>query len=141
MHFLKKGQKNRAWVDPPPPPLIQALPERKRFFPLMSSLSFHSLLSLCLYLAPWTAFLFGWRPSFGWLAGVDKMRGQDVPINSGIATNYQRQGLLVGSSCIHSGSRRRRQGRSPRINIRPNIGNCRPDSAKFLVSAPSLRYL
>ena len=106
--------------------------------PLLSS---HSLLSLCLYLAPWTAFLFGWRPSFGWLTRVDKMRGQDVPINSGIATNYQRQGLLVGSSCIHSGSRRRRQGRSPRINIRPNIGNCRPDSAKFLVSAPSLRYL
>ena len=29
MHFLKKGQKNRAWVDPP---LIRAMPERKRFF-------------------------------------------------------------------------------------------------------------
>ena len=31
MHFLKKGQKIRAWVDPPPPPLIRAMPERKRF--------------------------------------------------------------------------------------------------------------
>ena len=30
MHFLKKGQKIRAWVDPPP--LIRAMPERKRFF-------------------------------------------------------------------------------------------------------------
>ena len=30
MHFLKKGQKNRAWVDTPS--LIQAMPERKRFF-------------------------------------------------------------------------------------------------------------
>ena len=30
MYFLKKGQKNRARVDPPP--LIQAMPERKRFF-------------------------------------------------------------------------------------------------------------
>ena len=139
MHFLKKGQKNRAWVDPPPH--LGTARKKTFFFSLMSSLSFHSLLSLCLFLAPWTAFLFGWRPSFGWLTRVDKMRGQDVPINSGIATNYQRQGLLVGSSCIHSGSRRRRQGRSPRINIRPNIGNCRPDSAKFLVSAPSLRYL
>ena len=29
MHFLKKGQKIRAWVDPP---LILAMPERKRFF-------------------------------------------------------------------------------------------------------------
>ena len=29
MHFLKEGQKIRAWVDPP---LIQAMPERKRFF-------------------------------------------------------------------------------------------------------------
>ena len=36
MHFLKKGQKIRAWVDPPP--LIRAMPERKRFFVLMSSL-------------------------------------------------------------------------------------------------------
>ena len=36
MLSLKKGQKIRAWVDPPP--LIQAIPERKRFFPLMSSL-------------------------------------------------------------------------------------------------------
>ena len=51
--------------------------------PLLSS---HSLLSLCLYLAPWTAFQFGWRPSFAWLAGVDKMRGQDMPVNSGIAS-------------------------------------------------------
>ena len=33
MHFLKKGQKIRAWVTPPsPPPLIWAMPERKRFF-------------------------------------------------------------------------------------------------------------
>ena len=32
MHFLKKGQKNRAWVDPPY--LIWAMPERKRFFPI-----------------------------------------------------------------------------------------------------------
>ena len=30
MHFLKEGQKIRAWVDPPP--LIRAMPERKRFF-------------------------------------------------------------------------------------------------------------
>ena len=30
MHFLKKGQKIRARVDPPP--LIRAMPERKRFF-------------------------------------------------------------------------------------------------------------
>ena len=37
MHFLKNGQKIWAWVDPYP--LIQAMPERKRFFPLMSSLS------------------------------------------------------------------------------------------------------
>ena len=36
MHFLKKGQKIWAWVDPPPP--IQAIPKRKRFFLLMSSL-------------------------------------------------------------------------------------------------------
>ena len=28
-HFLKKGQKIRAWIDPP---LIRAMPERKRFF-------------------------------------------------------------------------------------------------------------
>ena len=31
MHFLKKGQKNRGWLDPAPP-LIRAMPERKRFF-------------------------------------------------------------------------------------------------------------
>ena len=30
MHFLKKGQKIRAWVDPSP--LIRAMPERKLFF-------------------------------------------------------------------------------------------------------------
>ena len=36
MHFLKEGQKIRAWVDPPP--LIRAMPERKRFFQLISSL-------------------------------------------------------------------------------------------------------
>ena len=30
MHFLKKGQKIRAWVDPPP--LIRAMPEGKRSF-------------------------------------------------------------------------------------------------------------
>ena len=30
MHFLKKGQKIRAWVDPAP--LIRAMPERKHFF-------------------------------------------------------------------------------------------------------------
>ena len=35
MHLLKKGQKIRAWIDPP---LISAMPERKRFFLLMSSL-------------------------------------------------------------------------------------------------------
>ena len=29
MHFLKEGQKIQAWVDPP---LIRAMPERKRFF-------------------------------------------------------------------------------------------------------------
>ena len=39
MHFLKKGQKIRAWVDPP---LIHAMPERKRFF-------FHWCLPLWLY--------------------------------------------------------------------------------------------
>ena len=39
MHFLKKGQKFRAWEAPPPSPLIRAMPERKRFFLLMSSLS------------------------------------------------------------------------------------------------------
>ena len=31
MHFLKKGQQIRAWVDPPHP-LIGIMPERKRFF-------------------------------------------------------------------------------------------------------------
>ena len=31
MHFLKEGQKIRAWVDPHPP-IIRAMPERKRFF-------------------------------------------------------------------------------------------------------------
>ena len=31
-HGGKKGQKIRAWVDPPP--LIRAMPERKRFFPV-----------------------------------------------------------------------------------------------------------
>ena len=30
MHFLKEGQKIRAWVDPPP--ILRAMPERKRFF-------------------------------------------------------------------------------------------------------------
>ena len=30
MHFLKEGKKIWAWVDPPP--LIRAMPERKRFF-------------------------------------------------------------------------------------------------------------
>ena len=39
MHFLKNGQKNQAFVDPPPPLLIRAMPERKRFFSLMSSLN------------------------------------------------------------------------------------------------------
>ena len=37
MHLLKEGQKIRAWVDPPP--IIRAMPERKRFFPLMPSLT------------------------------------------------------------------------------------------------------
>ena len=32
MHFLKKGQTIRAWVLGRPPPLIRAMPERKRFF-------------------------------------------------------------------------------------------------------------
>ena len=32
MHILKEGQKIRAWVDPPP--IIRAMPERKRFFPV-----------------------------------------------------------------------------------------------------------
>ena len=41
MHFLKEGQKIWAWVDPLPP-LIRAMPERKRFFSLMSSLSSRS---------------------------------------------------------------------------------------------------
>ena len=32
-HGGKKGQKIRAWVDPPPPhPYIRAMPKRKRFF-------------------------------------------------------------------------------------------------------------
>ena len=31
MHFLKKGQEIRAWVDLPSP-LIRAMAERKRFF-------------------------------------------------------------------------------------------------------------
>ena len=30
MHFLKKGQKIQAWLNPPT--LIRAMPERKRFF-------------------------------------------------------------------------------------------------------------
>ena len=30
MHLLEEGQKIRAWVDPPP--IIRAMPERKRFF-------------------------------------------------------------------------------------------------------------
>ena len=34
MDFLKKGQEIRAWVDLPPPRLIRAMPERKRFFSL-----------------------------------------------------------------------------------------------------------
>ena len=38
MHFLKEGQKIWAWVDPPPS-IIRAMPERKRFFQLMSSLN------------------------------------------------------------------------------------------------------
>ena len=37
MHFLKEGQKIRAWVDPP---LIWARPKRKRFFLLRPSLSY-----------------------------------------------------------------------------------------------------
>ena len=36
MHLLKEGQKFQAWVDPP---LIRAMPERKRFFPLTPSLN------------------------------------------------------------------------------------------------------
>ena len=36
MHFLKKGPKNSGMGSLPP--LIRAIPERKRFFPLMSSL-------------------------------------------------------------------------------------------------------
>ena len=32
MHFYKEGQKIRAGVDPPP--IIRAMPERKRFFPV-----------------------------------------------------------------------------------------------------------
>ena len=35
-HGGKKGKKIWAWVDPPP--IIRAMPERKRFFSLMSSL-------------------------------------------------------------------------------------------------------
>ena len=39
--LLKRGPKIRAWVDPPP--LIQAMPERKRFFfQLTSSLTPYS---------------------------------------------------------------------------------------------------
>ena len=30
MYILKEGQKIRAWVDPPP--IIRAMPKRKRFF-------------------------------------------------------------------------------------------------------------
>ena len=36
MHFLKEGQKIRAWVDPPL--LIRAMPEKNVFFQLISSL-------------------------------------------------------------------------------------------------------
>ena len=39
MHFLQEGQKIWAWVDPPPPPIIRAKPERKRFFSLRPSLT------------------------------------------------------------------------------------------------------
>ena len=39
MHFLKKGQKIRAWVGPTP--LIQAMPERKRFFSIDVFPNFH----------------------------------------------------------------------------------------------------
>ena len=41
MHFLKEGQKIRAWVDPP---LIRAMPERKRFF---SMDLFPKIMALC----------------------------------------------------------------------------------------------
>ena len=44
MHFLKEGQKIRALVDPSPP-LIRAMPERKRFFLLMSSLTNPTIIS------------------------------------------------------------------------------------------------
>ena len=48
MHFLKEGQKIRALVDPPP--LIQAMPERKRFFELRPSLRWGPTLTVSLTL-------------------------------------------------------------------------------------------
>ena len=40
MHFLKEGQKIRAWVDPIPP-IIRAMPERKRFFSIEAFPNFY----------------------------------------------------------------------------------------------------
>ena len=41
MHFLKKGQKIRAWVDPP---LIRAMPEQNVFFSLRLPLQNHQII-------------------------------------------------------------------------------------------------
>ena len=38
MHFLKEGQKIRAWVDPPPPPSFGQCPKENVFFRLTPSL-------------------------------------------------------------------------------------------------------
>ena len=49
MHLLKEGQKIRAWVDPPP--IIRAMPERKRFFFIDVFPKYVCLFSLNYYLA------------------------------------------------------------------------------------------
>ena len=43
MHFFKKGQKNRAWVDPLPPHSGNVR-KKKFFFLLMSSLSLSDMI-------------------------------------------------------------------------------------------------
>ena len=59
MHFKKEGQKIRAWVDPPSP-IIRAMPERKRFFSLMSSLKEeegHNTDTIFIMFAKWMVFI------------------------------------------------------------------------------------
>ena len=57
MHFLKEGQKIRAWVDPPFP-IIRAMPERKRFFALTPSLSKNTMIVIPLESSttPWWSY-------------------------------------------------------------------------------------